>query len=163
MVWRPLASARSPRGRRSKLHLDESVPRSVERLLDHHGYRFSTSRRRRLTGHSDADHAALCWRERRTLVTFDFDFFEPRKVPRHRTPATVILDCDRQREQKVASAVNAMATYERLVGAVQQRTRLIVRSDGEVSVWRSAQPYEPPDERYRFRPNRPPLMWRKSS
>ena len=47
--------------------LDESVPRPGEVILERNGYRFSTTKQLRMTGRSDEDQAALCWRENRIL------------------------------------------------------------------------------------------------
>jgi predicted nuclease of predicted toxin-antitoxin system len=158
MAWKRLIIGRSPIRRRSKLHLDESVPAAVEQLLQNRGYRPSTSRQRCLTGHSDADHAAVAWRESRIVVTFDWDFFEHKDIPTHRAPGVVILDCDRAKAGDVGRAVYAFAEFERVIGAVNRRTRLVARADGEVSVWRTAGPREAPNERYRFRPMKAPMV-----
>jgi len=50
-----------------------------------------------MTGRSDADQAALCWRNEWVLMTFDWDFFDAHKLPSHRNPGVVICDCDRRR------------------------------------------------------------------
>ena len=132
MGWQRLAPSTGRRRRRSRFHLDESVPRSVEEVLGRHGYSFSTTRQLQMAGRPDPDQAALCWRENRTLLTFDWDFFDARVIPRHRAPGIVIVDCDSDREHDVALAVRALGEYERLRGAVSRRTRIVVRSDGEV-------------------------------
>lgn len=159
MSWTRLKVAERPQRKRSRPHLDESVPAAVETLLLRAKYRPTTSRRRRLTGHSDDDQAALSWRERRTLVTFDWDFFEPRNIPTHRTPAVVILDCDRGSARDVANAVQAFADFEHVLGALVPKTRLVVRADGVVSAWTTAGPHEAPNARYRFRAGKPPMIW----
>ena len=159
MGWQRLAPSTGRRRRRSRFHLDESVPRSVEEVLGRHGYSFSTTRQLQMAGRPDPDQAALCWRENRTLLTFDWDFFDARVIPRHRAPGIVIVDCDSDREHDVALAVRALGEYERLRGAVSRRTRIVVRSDGEVSVWASAEPRQPPNYRFRFVRDRAPLIW----
>lgn len=157
MGWQRLAPPTGRGKRRSRLHLDESVPRTVERILDQHGYNFSTTNQRRMAGRPDTDHAALCWRENRTLVTFDWDFLDTRIIPRHRSPGIVIVDCDSDSERHVALAIGALDEYERLRGAISRRTRVVVRSNGEVSVW--GDPRQPPKSRLKFVRDRPPLVW----
>jgi len=158
--WTRLKSVRTLSRRRSRLHLDESVPAAVERLLVARGYHATTTRQIGLVGHSDADQAAFAWREQRVLLTFDWDFFEPRNVPRHRSPAIVIVDCDRRRSEDVISAVDALSQLERLAGALARRSRAVVRADGEATIWTRSLPRHAPDFRYRFDGHWPPLTWR---
>lgn len=159
MPWARFEIANRPARRRSSLHLDESVPASVQRQLESLNYRPSNSRQRRLTGHDDGDQAALCWRENRTLMTFDWDFFEPKNVPRHRTPAIVIIDCESSNTSRVLSAIQSFHDYEQVLGAMGRRTRVVVRADGETSVWTTAGPHEAPNARYRFERGRLPQVW----
>lgn len=159
MPWARFEIGNRPARRRSRLHLDESVPVSVLRQLERLDYRPSNSRQRRLTGHDDVDQAAFCWRENRTLMTFDWDFFEPRNVPRHRTPAIVIIDCDSSKASRVLSAIQSFRDYEQVFGAVGRRTRVVVRADGEISIWTTAGPREAPNARYRFEKERQPEVW----
>jgi hypothetical protein len=92
-------------------------------------------------------------------VTFDWDFFEPKNIPTHRTPAVVILDCDRRSARDVDRAVESFIQFERVTGAVLPKMRVVVRADGEISVWTTAGPRQAPNHRYRFRPDRPPMIW----
>ena len=112
-----------------------------------------------MAGRSDADQAALCWREGRTLLTFDWDFSDTRIIPHHRAPGVVILDCDSDSAQDVSLALGALGEYERLRGAVSRRTRVVVRADGDVSVWTSAESAQPPNFRFRFIKHRPAVIW----
>lgn len=159
MGWQRLAPPTGRRRKRSRFHLDESVPRSVEEVLNRRGYNFSTTRQLQMAGRPDPDQAALCWREKRTLLTFDWDFSDTRIIPRHRAPGIVIVDCDSDNAQDVSLALGALGEYERLRGAVSPKTRVVVRSDGEVSVWTSAESRQPPNFRFRFVKDRPPLIW----
>jgi hypothetical protein len=110
-------------------------------------------------GRSDEDHAALCWREDRTLLTFDYDFIDPNKLPNSRNPGVVIFNCDRRDAARIAAAVFAFAEFEHFAGAVTRRTRVIIRGDGQVSVWRTASSGQPPDFRYLLRADKPPMIW----
>ena len=157
MVWRRLAPPTRHARIRSRLHLDESVPGPVEQVLVRHGYNFSTTNQRQMAGRPDSDQAALCWRENRTLLTFDWDFFDTRIVPRHRSPGIVIVDCDSDNHRDVALAIGTLGEYERLRGAVSPRTRVVVKSNGEVSVW--GNPRQPPSSRLKLVRNRPPIVW----
>lgn len=121
MSWKRLALSSRPAKIQSRLHLDESVPASVERLLNELGYRFSTSRSQGLSGHSDVDQAAFCWRERHTLLTFDWDFFGVEELPHHRTPGIVVVDCDRRSAKDVFRAIDTLARFEHAIGAVERR------------------------------------------
>lgn len=159
MSWKRLVLGVRPHRTHSKLHLDESVPASVERMLTLRGYHFSTSKKRHLIGHSDADQAALCWREDRTLVTFDWDFFGMEDVPHHRTPGIVIVDCDRLQTRLVTQAIDTFAKYDHLIGAVSRRMHVVVRADGEISIWTSANLRKRPNARYRFDEQLRPLAW----
>lgn len=159
MGWQRLAPSTGRRRKRSRFHLDESVPRSVEEVLERRGYNFSTTRALHMAGRPDPDQAALCWREKRTLLTFDWDFFDTRIVPRHRAPGIVIVDCDMDSAQDVSLALGALGEYERLRGAVSRKTRVVVRADGAVSAWTSAEPRQPPNARFRLVGDRPPLIW----
>ena len=95
----------------------------------------------------------------RSLVTFDYDFFDPSKLPDHRNPGVVILDCDRGRQREVDAAIFALGAFEKIVGPVTRRMRVIIRSDGEVSVWDKSDSRAPADRRYRFQLDRAPLVW----
>ena len=159
MGWQRLVPPTGRRRTRSRFHLDESVPRSVEEVLDRHNYNFTTTRQLQMAGRPDDDQAALCWRDNRTLLTFDWDFHDTRNIPLHRTPGIVIVDCDSDSAQDVSLALGALGEYERLRGAVSRRTRVVVRSDGEVSVWTSAESRQAPNFRFRFVRERPPLVW----
>ena len=103
--------------------------------------------------------AALCWRENRTLLTFDWDFFDTRVIPRHRSPGIVIVDCDNDSERDVALAIGALGEYERLRGAVSKKTRVVVRSDRTVTVWTTADSRQSPNFRFKFVRDRPPMVW----
>lgn len=159
MGWQRLAPPTGRRRKRSRFHLDESVPRTGEEILDGHGYNFTTTNQRQMAGRPDADHAALCWRENRTLLTFDWDFFDTRVIPRHRSPGIVIVDCDNDSERDVALAIGALGEYERLRGAVSKKTRVVVRSDGTVTVWTTADSRQSPNFRFKFVRDRPPMVW----
>ncbi len=159
MPWKRLARDRPPRRRRSRPYLDESVPAGVQRLLVIAGYNTRTVRQREMRGRSDEDQAALCWREDRTLLTFDYDFLDPQKLPTSRNPGVVILDCDRRNDVEVAATVFAFSELERFVGAITKGIRVVIRGDGHVSVWTSANPRKPPNFRYLLRADSPRLIW----
>jgi hypothetical protein len=159
MAWRRLRSIRTVVRRRSRLHLDESVPVAVEGLFGARGYNVTTTPRAKLTGHSDTAQAAFAWRQQRALVTFDWDFFKPEDIPRHRLPAIVIFACDSRRSRDVVNTVNTLNQLERLIGPIPRRSRTVVRADGEVSLWTVSDPGEAPDSRYRFDGKWPPLVW----
>jgi len=160
MSWKRLTLNSRPAKTQSRLHLDESVPASVERLLVELGYRFSTSKAQGLMGHSDVDQAAFCWRERRTLLTFDWDFFGMEELPYHRTPGIVVIDCDRRRAKDISRAIDTLARFEHTIGAVQRGTHVVVRADGHVGVWTGPNLRMPPAFRYRFDEQFRPLVWR---
>jgi predicted nuclease of predicted toxin-antitoxin system len=159
MPWVRLTASR-PTRRRSRLHLDESVPAYVAALLTARRYHATTTPQRHLAGHEDGDQAALAWRERRTLVTFDWDFFEPRNVPPHRMPATLILDCDKKDRRQTAVAVEAFVAFELHLGAIAPRTRVVLNGRGEVSAWTTADARQAPNHRYRFPGGGTPQVWR---
>lgn len=158
MPWKRLTLPRPTRGR-SRLHLDESVPAIVELQLTQHGYHLTTAKRLHLLGHSDEDQAALCWREQRTLITFDWDFFEPKNIPRHRAPGIVIIDCDPRKAGLVSQLIATFADLERVTGAVSRKRRVVIGANGLVSIWATAGPTQAPDFKYRFQANRPPFVW----
>ena len=159
MPWKRLARGKHPQRRRSRPYLDESVPVSVQHLLAGAGYHIQTARQRHMGGRSDEDQAALCWREDRTLLTFDYDFLNPNKLPNSRNPGVIILDCDRKEAAQVAATVFAFSEFEHLAGAVTRRTRVIILGDGQVSVWTTANSGQPPDFRYLLRADKPPMIW----
>lgn len=159
MPWARLDVRNRAIRRRSRLHLDESVPAPVARTLREMGYRPSASSQQRLDGHEDADQAAFCWRERRAIVTFDLGFLEPRGVPLHRTPGTVIIDCDRRHAANVATALAAFGRFDGLFGPVARRTRIIVRADSQVNVWTTASARQAPNFRYRLANAQRPFVW----
>jgi len=107
----------------------------------------------------DEDQAALCWRGDRTLLTFDYDFLDPQKLPTSRNPGVIILDRDRRNAAGVAAAVFAFSEFERFVGAITRGTRVVIRGDGHVSVWTSANPRRPPNFRYLLRADSPRMIW----
>ena len=159
MAWRRLGLTARRGNRRSRLHLDESVPAHVEKTLADHGYHATTTRTKRMTHRSDEDQAAHAWREGRSIVTFDYDFLDPSKLPQTRNPGVIIIDCDRGRNNEVERAVQTLSQFERIVGPVKRRMRIIVRPHGEVSVWGKSHPRSAPDARYRFSVRRPPEIW----
>ena len=112
-----------------------------------------------MTGRPDEDQAALCWREGRTLLTFDYDFFDAQKLPASRNPGVIILDCDRRDAVQLAGAVFAFSEFERFAGAVTRGTRIIIRGDGQVNVWTAANPRRPPDRRYLLRADKSAMIW----
>ncbi len=104
MAWRPLRLTERRGNRRSRIHLDESVPSHVEKRLAEHGYHATTTRAKRMARRSDEDQAAYAWRERRSIATFDYDFFDPSKLPQTRNPGVIVIDCDRSRDNEVRRA-----------------------------------------------------------
>jgi predicted nuclease of predicted toxin-antitoxin system len=54
--------------------IDENLPEEVAHVLIRAGFDTATVREQRLAGSPDPDIAAICSRERRTLVTQDHDF-----------------------------------------------------------------------------------------
>ena len=112
-------------------------------------YRFSTARQEGLIGHSDEDHAAICWKEGWTLLTLDFDFLDPERVPHHRNPGIVVLDCNGQREAEITSAVATFVAFEQRVARVVRGMWVIARSDAVVHVWSTQTPRRRPNAIYK--------------
>ena len=72
---------------------------------------------------SHEDQAAHAWREGRSIVTFDFDFFDPAKPPQTRNPGVIVIDCDRSKQRDVDRAVNAIAEFSIAGGTYLPRLR----------------------------------------
>ena len=61
-----------------------------------------------LLGHSDQDHFACCWKRRKVLVTFDFDFLDYKNpnLPDTRNPGLIVMDCDTRKRDQVLRSVS---------------------------------------------------------
>lgn len=143
MVWRPLditdeqVEAFTKRFKNKAIfYLDESVGRAVAEILREAGYKVRTAAEYRLRGHDDTDHAALCWREKMILVTYDRDFLSERVVPHHRNPGVVVLDVN---DSSVPDAAYRAAWFLAVIvgpfGRHWQHTKLVILANGECTVW----------------------------
>ena len=68
----------------------------MQKILRELGINAQTAAQAGLLGRSDEDHFAHCWKRRKVLVTFDFDFIDYKNpnLPETRNPGVIALDCD---------------------------------------------------------------------
>jgi len=145
--------------KKARFYLDEPVSSAVGEMLEAQGYKVLTARILSMTGRSDEDHAALCWREGMILVTTDRDFLDPKKLPDHCNPGVVVLDVGDGGD----AAYRAAYFVGILVGPFGRewrQMRVLVHASGEVTIWnRNASTGAIEGTRYRFTRNGPSQIW----
>jgi hypothetical protein len=117
------------------LYLDESVDAFVQRLLRELKLRVESAAQAGLLGHSDQDHFAYCWKRRKVLVTFDFDFLDYKNpnLPDTRNPGVIVMDCDTRKRDQVLRTVSYVPRVAEIVGGREWRhTRSVVGPTGNV-------------------------------
>jgi hypothetical protein len=143
------------KGRAPSLYLDESVDAFVQQLLRALKMRVESAAQAGLLGHDDPDHFAYCWRRRKVLVTFDFDFLDYKNsnLSDTRNPGVIVLDCDTRKRDQVVRAVSYVPRMAEVVGGREWRhTRSVVGPTGNVRIRRrNANTGAHEVERYRFR------------
>lgn len=120
-------------------YLDESVDSFVQKILRELRIRAETAAQAGLLGRSDEDHFAYCWKRRKVLLTFDFDFIDYKNpnLPETRHPGVIALDCDIRKRDQVLRAVSYLARLPEIVGGQGWRhTRSVVGPTGNVRVRR---------------------------
>jgi predicted nuclease of predicted toxin-antitoxin system len=75
----------------ARFKLDENLPAAAEALLRDAGHDVATVIQEELSGASDLDVHAAARAERRTVVTLDRGFGDPRRHPTAGTPGVVVL------------------------------------------------------------------------
>jgi predicted nuclease of predicted toxin-antitoxin system len=166
MAWKPLTysqrelDAGLKRFREKAIfYLDESIGPAIAEILERLGYKVRTAANCGMLGHSDADHAALCWREGMILVTHDRDFLNDRVVPEHRNPGVVVLDVD----EGAAAAYHAVYFMAWVVGPFGKnwrRSKFLITDQGEIAAWtRNASTGAIKKTRYRWLPKRDIEVW----
>jgi len=144
---------------KTRFYLDEPIGPSVAEMLEAQGYKVATARAYSMTGRSDEDHAALCWREGMVLVTTDRDFLDPRKLPDHRNPGVVVLDAG-DAEDATYRAAYFIGILVGPFGGGWRRMRVLINSSGEVTIWnRTPSTGAVGRTRYRFTRNGPSQIW----
>jgi predicted nuclease of predicted toxin-antitoxin system len=88
-----------------RLKLDENQPRAALAIFRAAGHDVETAVDEGLAGHSDADLAAHCRREHRTLLTFDLDFADLQQYPPEAYAGLLVL---RLRSHAVAHVLHTM-------------------------------------------------------
>jgi len=76
--------------------IDENLPVEVAELLKQAGYDAATVSEQNLIGTSDTKLAALCQKEKRTIVTLDTDFADIRTYPPDRFCGIIVMRLNRQ-------------------------------------------------------------------
>src|SRR5258706_9639725 len=113
MPWQRIPLSTAKRGL-PRLYLDESVDAFVQQTLRGLQIRAETAAQARLLGHSDEDQFACCWKRKKVLITFDFDFLDYKNpnLPDTRNPGVVVLDCDTRTRSGLARCV-VLASHDR--------------------------------------------------
>lgn len=76
--------------------IDENLPVEVAELLKQAGYDAATVSEQNLIGTSDTNLAALCQKEKRTIVTLDTDFADIRTYPPNNFCGIIVMRLNRQ-------------------------------------------------------------------
>jgi Domain of unknown function (DUF5615) len=143
---------------KARFYLDEPLGPEVRHELLRQGYKVITAQEVSMVGRADEDHAALCWRRGKILVTADRDFLDPKKLPDHRNPGVVVLG-----PGVGGDAVKRAAYFVGvLVGPFAREwrgRRLLVQSSGEVTIWSRKGTGVVTSTRYRFTRHGPSQRW----
>src|SRR5262249_32643804 len=123
-------------------------------VLEELKIRSETAAQAGLLGRSDEDHFAYCWKKRKVLLTFDFDFIDYKNpdLPETRNPGVIALDCDIRRRDQVLRTVSYVARLPEVIGDRGWRqTRSVVGPTGNIRVRRrDASTGSQQIEHYRF-------------
>jgi predicted nuclease of predicted toxin-antitoxin system len=76
--------------------IDENLPVEVTELLKQAGYTAATVPEQNLIGTSDADLAAVCKKEKLTMITLDTDFADIRSYRPDRFSGIIVMRLSRQ-------------------------------------------------------------------
>ncbi len=91
--------------------LDENLPIEVRELLRVAGFDALTVLDQGLGGRTDADVAAACRAERRTIVTFDLDFADTTRHPPAVYAGIIVLRLTRQDKPYVLDVIRALIPH----------------------------------------------------
>lgn len=96
-----------------RFKVDENLPVEVAEVLRQAGYDAASVLEQQHGGSADAQLAALCQRESRTLVTLDMDFADIRAYPPAEFPGLIVL---RVRQQDKPHVLDVLARLIQLLG-----------------------------------------------
>ncbi len=88
--------------------VDENLPVEVAELLNQAGHNAVTVCEQNLIGTSDANLAALCQNEKRTILTLDTDFADVRAYPPGGTFGIIVMRLTRQDKPHVLDVLRAV-------------------------------------------------------
>lgn len=123
-----------------KLKLDENIPQDVVPLFIAAGHDVATVRGQGLGGTTDERLAAVCWVERRVLITLDLDFSDVRAYPPGAFAGLVVL---RPPEPRISAVVELARHLAPLLSAEDPTGRLWIVGPQGVRVRESLGPREP--------------------
>ena len=92
----------------ARFKLDENLPATVEALLRDAGHDVATVIQEELSGASDLDVHAAARAERRTVVTLDRGFGDPRRHPTTGTAGVVVLRVPSQDANSILSLLRLL-------------------------------------------------------
>jgi predicted nuclease of predicted toxin-antitoxin system len=116
-----------------RFKIDENLPDALVALLAGQGHDACTARQQTLNGRPDADLAAACRSERRTIVTLDLDFSDIMAFPPEEYSGIIVL---RLRSQSRPHVVAVFESVLPLLATEPLDGHLWIVEEHRVRVWR---------------------------